>query len=253
MKRFFKKLIVPKFYFRLPGILRYRLMRFYHEKFIFKNTLTKEEVFTSIWKNNYWGSDESRSGPGATLVQTKILRENAPKMFHKFKIESIFDAPCGDMNWMQHILKDGGFKYLGGDIVQEIIEKNKKKLNHKNVVFTKFDITSNTFPEADIWICRAVLYHLSFKDILMALERFLESNIKYILTTNCITSLDHLNIDIPSGDFRDLNLMLPPFNFPKKVLWEIDDYVPPHPPVQICLWSREQIEEIMPEIRANII
>ena len=72
------------------------------------------------------------------------------------------------------------------------------------------------------------------------------------LTTNCITDRDHVNIDIPTGDFRDLNLMLPPFNFPKEILWEIDDYVFPHPPVKICLWSREQIEDALPEIRVNL-
>jgi hypothetical protein len=252
MKRILKKFIDPKFYCKLPSLVKYRLMRFYHEKFVFKQSASKETVFTSIWHNNYWGAAESRSGPGATLVQTEELRHKAPNMFHEFGIKSLFDAPCGDMNWMKHILATESFTYLGGDIVSEIINKNTSNLKSENINFVKFDITSDTFPDADVWICRAVLYHFSNKDILLALEKFLESKIKYILTTNCITDRDHVNIDIPTGDFRDLNLMLPPFNFPKEILWEIDDYVFPHPPVKICLWSREQIEDVLPEIRVNL-
>ena len=175
MNRIFKKILNPGFYLRLPGIIKYRLMRIYHEKFIFKKSASREKVFRSIWNNNYWGNEESRSGPGATLVQTQQLRDKAPKMFQEFRIKSLFDAPCGDMNWMKHILESGSFNYLGGDIVSEIIDKNSLKFKNENINFTKFDITSDSFPDADVWICRAVFYHFSNQDILLALELFFES------------------------------------------------------------------------------
>jgi len=246
-----KKMIKPGFYLRLPGIIKYRLIRTYHEKLLFK-FLSKESIFTSIWRNNYWGDEESLSGPGSTLIQTEELRNKSPVMFKEFEINSVFDAPCGDLNWMQDILENTDVKYIGGDIVSEIVERNKSNFKKENVDFRRFDITSDTFPDVDVWLCRAVLYHLSNADILSALERFVESNIKHILTTNCITDSDHINNDISTGDYRHLNLMLPPFSFPKEVLWEIDDYVYPHPPVKICLWTRKQIENVLPEIRKNI-
>ena len=80
-------------------------------------------------------------------------------------------------------------------------------------------------------------------------NKVLESNVKYILTSNCITDDEHVNKDIVTGDYRALNLMLAPFNFPTEVLWEVDDYVYPHPPIKICLWSRDQIVDAMSEIR----
>ena len=247
MKSILKKLIDPKFYVRLPSTIKFRLIRVFHEKFVFKFA-SKETVFTCIWRYNYWGATESLSGPGSTLVQTAELRQIMPMMFREFGIKAVFDAPCGDMNWMQHLLKKADYSYLGGDIVGGIIKKNKTMFKNQNVKFVKFDITSDTFPVADIWICRAVLYHLSNRDIFLALERFSESNIKYILTTNCVTDNKHINKDIATGDWRSLNLMLPPFNFPKDPLWEIDDYVDPQPPMQLCLWSREQIKDVLPRL-----
>lgn len=238
----------PYFYKKLLSRMKYVLIRKYHEKIVFKFA-TKETVFASIWRNNYWGNAESLSGVGSTFHNTENLRQKLPMLFREYRIKSVFDAPCGDMNWMQHVLKNADFSYLGGDIVAEIVKKNKLTFNNQSVDFVKFDITTDTFPIADIWICRAILYHLSNLDICLALKKFIDSSIKYILTTNCVTDDAHINEDIATGDWRYVNLMLPPFNFPKEVLWIIDDYVDPHPPMKICLWSREQITDALPKLQ----
>lgn len=242
------KLLNTQFLLRLPSAIKYRLNRLFHEKLLFK-LVSKEAVFTSIWRNNYWGSEESLSGPGATLEQTENLRRKMPGMFDEMGIKSVFDAPCGDMHWMQHMLEGANFTYLGGDIVGEIVNVNKKKFSTSKVGFIKFDMTADIFPPADVWLCRAVLYHLSNHDIYLALEQFVASDIKYLLTTNCVTDERHVNKDIATGDWRSLNLTLPPFNFPHESLWEIDDYVAPHPPVTLTLWAKEQIEQVMPRLR----
>ena len=242
------KLLDPEFLIKLPTNIKFRLNRLLHEKLLFR-LASKETVFASIWRNNYWGSAESLSGPGSTLEQTANLRQKMPVIFDEIGIKSVFDAPCGDMHWMQYVLKDANFAYLGGDIVGELVSVNKKKFANDKVDFIKFDMTADVFPAADIWLCRAVFYHLSNRDIYLALEQFATSNIKYILTTNHITGNEHINIDITTGDWRLLNLMLPPFNFPSVGLWEVNDYVEPHPPATLTLWSREQIEVILPALR----
>ena len=172
-----------------------------------------------------------------------------PIMFDEMGIKSVFDAPCGDFHWMQHVLNDADFSYLGGDIVGELVSANKNKFTTSNVDFIKFDMTSDAFPVADVWLCRAVFYHLSNRDIYFALEQFVDSTIKYILTTNCVTDEQHINKDIATGDWRSLNLNLPPFNFPRESLWEIKDCTPPHLPMKLTLWSKSQIEEILPALR----
>lgn len=228
--------------------MKYKLNRVFHEKFLFK-LASKENVFTSIWSRNYWGSGESLSGPGSTLEQTANIRNKMPVMFENLGIKSVFDAPCGDMHWMQHLLENAKFNYLGGDIVSGIVMANKSKFANKRISFTKFDITSDDFPTSDVWLCRAVFFHLSNHDIYLSLEQFASSNIKYLLTTNCITNDRHVNLDIVTGDWRSLNLLLYPFNFPRDFLWEIEDCLPPHPPMTLTLWTKAQIESILPDLR----
>ncbi len=247
-KIFLQKLLDPHYLLRVSSAIKFKLNRLLHEKLIFK-LASKESVFTSIWRNNYWGSEKSLSGPGSTLEQTANLRQKMPVMFDEMGIKSVFDAPCGDMHWMQQVLEDTNFTYLGGDIVGELISANKNKFTNSKVDFIKFDITDDPFPAADVWLCRAIFYHLSNRDIYLALEQFVASSIKYILTTNCVTDGLHTNEDIATGDWRSLNLTLPPFNFPRESLWEIEDCVPPHPPMTLTLWSKEQIEVILPTLR----
>ena len=43
----------------------------------------------------------------------------------KFKIKRLFDAPCGDFNWMPQVLKGVEVDYIGSDIVEDLIVKNK--------------------------------------------------------------------------------------------------------------------------------
>jgi hypothetical protein len=113
-------------------------------------------------------------------------------------------------------------------------------------------MTTDIFPVADVWLCRAIFFRLSNHDSCLALEQFVASNIKYILTTNCVTDEGHVNTDIVTGDWRSLNLNLPPFNFPKDFLWQIDDCTPPHPPMTLTLWSKSQVESILPALRKFI-
>ena len=244
----FGKLLNRQFLRKIPSLIQFKLNRLLHEKLLFM-LATKEHVFTSIWRNNYWGSSESLSGPGSTLEQTANIRLKMPVKFDEMGIKRVFDAPCGDLHWMQHVLKGSNFNYIGGDIVGELVNANKKKYSNSKVNFIKFDMTADVFPSADVWLCRAVFYHLSNKDIYLALEQFLASEIKYILTTNCVTDDNHSNVDIATGDWRSLNLMLPPFNFPRECLWEIVDYVPPHPPMMLTMWTKKQIEVILPDLR----
>ena len=247
-RNFLSKLLDPQFLLRLPSAIKFRLNRFLHEKLVFRSA-SKEYVFTSIWRNNYWGSGESLSGPGSTLEQTANLREKMPIMFDEIGIKSVFDAPCGDMHWMQHVLKDANFTYIGGDIVDELVDVNKNKFSNSKVDFIKFDMTADSFPMADVWLCRAIFYHLSNRDIYLALEQFSASDIKYILTTNCVTDQHHIKSDITTGDWRSLDLTLPPFNFTRESLWEIEDCVPPHPPMTLTLWTKGQVEAILPAMR----
>jgi hypothetical protein len=73
-----------------------------------------EDRFTLIYKKKYRQNEESVSGFGSTLEYTANLRNKLPELFGKFSIKTIFDAPCGDFNWMGYILKENNLNYIRG-------------------------------------------------------------------------------------------------------------------------------------------
>ena len=203
-----------------------------------------EKRFTQIYLLNYWGNSESVSGLGSTMEYTKNLRSNLPQLFIQFDIKILLDAPCGDFNWMQHVVRDTGVRYIGGDIVKPLIISNNKKYATENIFFQELDLTKSKFPYADLLICRDCLFHLSFEDTKSVLRRFLESKIPFLLTTTHRTQNEFINYDIESASFRLINLFLPPYSFPVDVLFRIDDWHSPDPEREMCLWSRQQIEVV---------
>ena len=143
------------------------------------------------------------------------------------------------------LINNNKLDYIGGDIVNEIILKNKKKYNH--LKFINFDITKNLFPYADVWHCRDCFFHLSYNDIIKSLKNFTNSKIKYALITNH-SGLIFQNVDIKTGGFRYLDLRKKPFNF-EDSNYQIKDFkILRDFPRYVCLWEREKIKEFLKKI-----
>jgi 2-polyprenyl-3-methyl-5-hydroxy-6-metoxy-1,4-benzoquinol methylase len=181
---------------------------FQKEYFSYKNDTN---VFNSIYNNNIWGSNESRSGGGSEVNNTKIIRKMLSVLWKKYGIKTFLDVPCGDYNWMKEVVKDD-ISYIGGDIVKEIIDQNNKKYKKENISFNVIDITQDNLPAVDMIFCKDCLQHLSYDNIFKALRNFKKSNSKYLLTTTYPLTLS--NWDIFDGDYRPLNLRIKPFNLP---------------------------------------
>lgn len=180
------------------------------------DNISIQDIFAHHYKNRHWmsgGNLESISGPGSTIEYTKSFRRELEELIRKYELKSLFDAPCGDFNWMKLVVDNFDIPYIGGDIVEKLISKNIKKFKTPNVDFVVFDITSDTFPKSDLWLCRDCLFHLSFQNIFRALKMFMASEIDYCLITTQLES--GMNEDIKDGDFRKLNLLRSPFNLPQ--------------------------------------
>jgi len=212
--------------------LSYKLIKYYYYKvtsILFFNRNKTSLKFTKIYLLNSWGNNESVSGPGSTLKNTKSLRKKLPLLCKKFNIKSILDVPCGDFNWMKNFLKKkNNIKYMGGDIVKEIIANNNKLYKKKNISFKQINILKARLPKYDLMICRDCLMHFSNEDIFKSFINFSNSSIKYLLTTSHLENKkgkfkNIINKDIVTGGFRFLDLFSKPFNLNKKVLYTIDD------------------------------
>lgn len=203
--------------------------------------LNLEDRFTQIYKINYWGSQESASGVGSTLDVTQNLRNELPLLFNQFEIRSIFDGPCGDFNWMQHVVIKAQLQYIGGDIVAPLVESNQSKYASDNVRFIKIDLTKDAIPTTDLMICRDCLFHLSFADIKLVLTNFVQSQTQFLLTTSYKNTGNWKNEDIITGHFRLIDLFSAPYQFSTSALYQIEDWLPPDNPRSLYLWSREQV------------
>ena len=107
---------------------------------------TAEEKFQAIYEHNLWGNDESVSGAGSTFRQTVNLREKLPQVFIDYSVKKVFDAPCGDFNWMKHLLPTVDVEYIGGDVVRPLIAANRENFASATVSFVDLDLISDDYP-----------------------------------------------------------------------------------------------------------
>jgi hypothetical protein len=171
-----------------------------------------EQVFTNIFKTKFWMLGDSVSGPGSELRVTQRMRPQLSALIKRFNISSIADAPCGDLNWMRYV-DLGTCRYIGYDIVQELVERNIKLFGDTKE-FRHFNLVDNVIEKVDLIICRDMLAHLTHEQIVKVLRNFKKSGSKYLLVTTGLTTKDN-SADITTGEVRRINFELPPFNFPR--------------------------------------
>jgi hypothetical protein len=204
----------------------------HHKRRAYRNMLNLEnpkDKFSKIYQKNLWSSSESGSGEGSEVNYTLPLREWLIKTITRLKIKSLVDAPCGDFNWMKIVLPQLDIRYIGIDIVDDVIEKNIAKYNFDNVSFIVSNICEDRLPDCDIIMVRDCLFHLSYKDINSFLINLSKTNYIYLLTTTHIVDQKFKNSNIITGDFRIIDLFSEPFNFDsKRVMDRVDDFPTGH-------------------------
>ena len=159
-----------------------------------------KEIFTDIYKNNNWKSEESVSGQGSTLDATIGIRLALPKLFAKFHVKSVLDIPCGDLNWITKV-DFGDIKYIGADIVPELIAE-MSVLHQADL--RVLDITMDELPKVDLILVRDLFGHFSDVDLKLAIDNVKRSGSKYLLATTFPSTFN--TIQIKTGQWRALNL-----------------------------------------------
>jgi hypothetical protein len=219
---------------------------------IAQSPLSRREKFEAIYREGVWANaaptffiSRSGSGHGSTEPSTRALRAELTGFIRDEGVSSLFDAPCGDYHWMRWMQFGDGFRYVGGDIVTSVVQDLDSKFASPARRFISVDLTRDTFPECDAWLCKDCLQHLSFDDVSAVLRNFANSSIKWALISNH-TDVNS-NYDIQTGDFRHLDLTKPPFNLPppRRVLQDIPV---DNEPRGIYVWLREDIKDHKNEV-----
>jgi len=163
-------------------------------------------VFTEIYNRNVWGGG---SGHGSAASVTSPYRAYVERFVRENKVGTIVDLGCGDWQF-SHLIDWNGAKYIGLDVVPSVVEANRRRFTKHNVSFEVAGESYAELPVADLLLIKDVLQHWSTNEVM----RFVcEALPKYraALITNCIEPRSRVNAEIENGDFRPLDLRLPPY------------------------------------------
>lgn len=178
--------------------------------------------FEQIYATNEWGHG---SGEGSLPVHTKGYVAFLQRFLSDNRIASVVDMGCGDWQFSKSI-QWGSIRYRGYDVVRQVVERNIEQYSAPNISFHLYSGNPADLPPADLLISKDVLQHLSdgaIAKVLPCLDRF-----KYSLLTNCVNPVGTtVPTDIVDGDFRYLDLRLPPFNLPAKEVYSFQNAMNP--------------------------
>ena len=189
-----------------------------------------QDRFTQVHDGNFWGDDETRSGPGSRKSSGSVHAALAALQHVKsaYGFDSVIDIPCGDFNWLDQFLDmHPDVAYTGYDIVERLIEDNRKR--HPGRVFHHLNIASSVPPRADLSFCKDLLNHLTYADVRRTIANMKASGSTYLLTSNNFNDRPNVDLKNIGGSSRHLDLVQAPFSFPKPLwnthymgLWKID-------------------------------
>lgn len=87
-----------------------------------KHGTKHEGCFSTIVKEKKWGDTESLCGWKSESGWSSPLRNSLSFLAKNLNIKTIFEAGCGDFNWLKKF-DFSGIDYTGWDIVDELLEK----------------------------------------------------------------------------------------------------------------------------------
>ena len=164
-------------------------------------------TFEKIYATNRWGYG---SGSGSLPIHTRGYINFIQEFLRDQDIKSVLDLGCGDWQFSRFV-DWTGIQYLGLDLVKSVIDSDIARYCAPNISFA---VTTDAaeLPSAELLIMKDVLQHWSNESVrqfLPVLKRY-----RYCLITNCINPKgETVNADIVDGEFRYLDIRLPPFNF----------------------------------------
>jgi hypothetical protein len=161
-----------------------------HAKLLIMNkSARRRRIFRDIYKNSLWGHDENSkyfSGIGSRGEAAAIYARCMAELLKRHVAElgrpiTVVDLGCGDFQIGGALTAEvPDLIYIGCDIVPEIVEHNTKLFATGQITFRQLDMVVDPLPDADVYLVRQVLQHLSNAEIVGFLRRV---SCKYLYVT----------------------------------------------------------------------
>ncbi|PWR19826.1 class I SAM-dependent methyltransferase [Zavarzinia compransoris] len=168
----------------------------------------------AVFARKYEADDEDwgrSSGPGSDAFYNIPYRGFLEAFIRLNGIGSIVDIGCGDWQFSRYV-NFRGARYLGLDVVESVVARNKRLFSSANVDFAVAPPGLEALPAADLLIMKDVLQHLP-SPLIMRYRDEVFPRFRYALITNSYRKLDTpSNVDIEVGGFRCLDLTQAPFS-----------------------------------------
>ncbi|MDO5979497.1 class I SAM-dependent methyltransferase [Flavivirga spongiicola] len=180
-----------------------------------------KDVMTQIYEMKLWGGTAFDFYSGAGSHDPRIINPYLDTLITFLESHNkplvVCDLGCGDFNIGKHLTRYAQ-KYIAIDIVEKLIERNKKLFREDHLEFRCLNIITDELPSGDCIILRQVLQHLSNAEIQKVIKKIAVAY-KYIILTEHVPLDDFIpNKDIISGQGIRLkqnsgvNILEAPFN-----------------------------------------
>jgi hypothetical protein len=166
------------------------------------------------------GLPETRCGGGSTLAYTEGVRAHLPQMLRALRVTRLFDAPCGDFNWLSRT-DLSGIDYVGADIDPAHVAATLSRASDPPEFAPRsksamiFDLVKQYPPAADAMLCRDFLQHLPERDVVLVLSRFRISGLGWLIAPRTATRSTRTS-RAPAASGRSTSARAP-FGFPDPI------------------------------------
>jgi hypothetical protein len=181
----------------------------------------RARIFSRIYRGNMWGGERGHfySGGGGDEPFSRAYVAFVSRFLATLdRPATVVDIGCGDYRVSSRITAPG-MRYIGVDVVPELIEHNVRVYGSESVDFRCLDVVEQDPPAGDVCLIRQVLQHLSNTDIARVLPRLEQYD--YVLVTEHLPDvMRRPNVNMRTGgairlpDGSGVCLDEPPFSLP---------------------------------------
>jgi hypothetical protein len=149
----------------------------------------RRQMFRGVYCAGSWGSQSGElyfSGIGSVGEPSKVYVDAmAPIIAELARVlgdqTTIVDLGCGDFGVGDSLLRRlSSVRYVGCDIVPEVIAANTRRYATRNVSFMCMDIVTQELPPGSIYLVRQVFQHMPNGDIARVLAKLRDRENVYV-------------------------------------------------------------------------